>query len=72
MEKEEFKAKIETEEDYIRSPKFSNSLEKFLNRNSEGVENSVIARVLMLTEEEVEKIHQEAIQMLRDDMVEGE
>jgi hypothetical protein len=72
IDKAEILHKIATEEDYIRCPKLDNSLNKFTAKNSEGVENSVIARLLMMTEEEVEKVYKEAVQMLRDDMLEVE
>ena len=68
-DRSDLQRRVLEEEDYIRAPKFSNSLAKFLARNSDGVENATIARLLMITEEEVEKIHQEAIQMLREEMV---
>lgn len=67
-DKDEIKKRVIEDEDYIRSPKFSNSLAKFLNKNTEGVEDSVIARLLSMPEEEVEKIYQEAVQALREDM----
>jgi hypothetical protein len=69
MDRDELQKRVLEEEDYVRAPKFSNSLSKFLARNSDGVENATIARLLMITEEEVEKIHEEAIQLLREDMV---
>ena len=69
MEKNEIQQRIQEEEDYIRAPKFSNSLAKFCARNSEGVENSTIARLLMISEEEVERLYQEAVGFLREDMV---
>jgi hypothetical protein len=72
IDKTEIQHRIATEEDYIRCPKCGNSLSKFTLKNSEGVENSIIARLLMVTEEEVEKIYQEAVQMLRDDMCDPE
>jgi hypothetical protein len=68
-DKDELQQKVLTEEDYIRAPKFANSLAKFLTKNSDGVENATIARLLMIPEEEVEKLHQEAIEMLRNEMV---
>jgi len=40
-----------TEEDYIRCPKLGNSLERFIAKSSEGVEDPVIARLLMISEE---------------------
>lgn len=68
VEKSEMLKKIAEDEDYIRCPKFSNSLNKFTQKNSEGVENSTIARLLMMSEEEVEKAYQEAVQMIREAM----
>lgn len=69
IDKAEIQHRIATEEDYIRCPKFGNSLSKFTTKNSEGIENSTIARLLMMTEEDVERVYQEAVQMLRDDMI---
>jgi len=69
MDKNELQKRVAEEEDYVRCPKFSNSLSKFLARNSDGVENATIARLLMISEEEVEKLYQEAVDMLRQDMV---
>jgi hypothetical protein len=69
MDKSELIKRILQEEDYIRCPKFSNSLNKFLSRNFDGVENSTIARLLMMSEDEVEKIYEEAIAKLRKSMV---
>ncbi len=71
IDKTEIQNKIVTEEDYIRSPKFGNSINKFTQnpKHSEGIDNASIARLLMITEEEVEKIYQEAVQMLKEDMV---
>lgn len=72
MDKEEIQRRIKEEEDYIRCPKFSNSLTKFVSRNSEGVEDSIIARMLLIPEEEVLQIYAEAIEILRTEMVESE
>lgn len=70
--KEDLQKRVLEEEDYIRAPKFSNSLNKFLARNSDGVENATIARLLMIPEEQVEQLHGEAIEMLREEMVDDE
>lgn len=67
MERNEILKKILEEEDYIRCPKFSNSMNKFTEKN-ESSENPTIARLLMMSEEEVERVYQEAVQMLREDM----
>ena len=68
-DKEELQQKVLTEEDYVRAPKFSNSLAKFIARNSDGVENATIARLLMIPEEQVEEIYAEAVLKLREGMV---
>lgn len=59
------KARISSEEDFIYCPRLSNSLSKFLEIHSEGVENDKIAKVLMLSEEEVEQIFASALTKLR-------
>lgn len=69
MDRDDASKRIFEDEDYIRCPKFNNSLTKFLAKNSEGVENSVIARLLMVDEEKVEAIYNEAIEKLRKEMV---
>lgn len=71
-DKEELQQKVLTEEDYVRAPKFSNSLAKFVARNSDGVENATIARLLMIPEEQVEEIYAEAVLKLREGMVDDE
>lgn len=71
-DKTEIKKRVQEEEDYIRSPKFSNSLTKFLAKNDQGVDDAIIARVLSMTQEEVEEIYQQAITALREEMVESE
>lgn len=72
MEKNELQKRVVEEEDYVRAPKFSNSLAKFTARNSEGVENATIARLLLIPEDEVERLYQEAIATLREEMVDEE
>lgn len=68
MEKDDIQKRIREEEDYVRCPKCSNSLAKFLAKNADGVEDSIIARILMITEEEVKKIYAEAVEQLRKEM----
>jgi hypothetical protein len=68
MEKNEIQKRILEEEDYIRCPKCSNSISKFLSRNPEGAEDSIIARFLMVTEEKVKELYAEAVELLRKDM----
>jgi len=68
MDKNDIKNKILTEDDYIRSPKFSNSLNKFTAKNPEGVKEEAIAKLLLLTEREVHEIYEETIEILRSRM----
>lgn len=72
MDKTDIQRRILEEEDYIRCPKCGNSLNRFTTKSSEGIENATIARLLMMTEEEVERIYQEAVTILRKSMVEDE
>lgn len=69
MDKDEIAKRVKEEEDYIRCPKCNNSLSKFLAKNSEGVENNVIARLLMIPEEKIEEIYEDAVKKLRKEMV---
>ena len=73
MDKDDIRKKIQEDEayeDFIRCPKCGNSIKKLLAKYPDGVEDSAIARFLMLTEEEIERIHKEAAKMLREDMEE--
>jgi DNA-directed RNA polymerase subunit RPC12/RpoP len=70
MDKEEIQKRIKEEDDYIRCPKCSNSIGKFLMKNPEGAEDNVIARFLMTTEDKIKEIYAEAVKMLRNNMEE--
>jgi len=65
MDKDEIQKRVLEDVDYIRSPKNSNSITKFLAKNPEGVEDSVIARLLVTSEDRVKKIYEEAVKMLQ-------
>ena len=65
VDKEDLQKRVREEEDYIRSSKFSNSLTKFVAKNSDGVEDEIIARLLLMEESEVAKIYEEAVAKLR-------
>lgn len=70
MDKEELQRKVREEEDYIRCPKCSNSMTKFLSKNDKGVDDSVIARLLMVPEQKVKELYAEAVKLLKDNMEE--
>jgi len=67
----EIKNKIETDEDFINSPNHRNSLKVFVSKNPEGVSNDRIAKVLMISEEEVEEIYKTALNKIRKNMTTG-
>jgi hypothetical protein len=66
--KDDILRRIQTEEDYIRSKKFHNSLNKFISKNPDGSEDAAIARILMIAVEDVEKIYNEAVAKLRAEL----
>ena len=47
------KKKIEQEPDFIDSPRYDNSLSKFVLAKIEGVDDKTVAKLLHMTEEEV-------------------
>lgn len=60
------KEKILKEEDFINCPKYRNSIKHTINKFPDGIENHLIAKYLMISEEEVEENYQEAIKKLRE------
>lgn len=67
-DKTEIKKRIAQDTDYVRCPKCSNSLTKFLQRNPDGVEDNTVARLLMIPEDQVEQVYQEAVLKLRESL----
>ena len=72
VSKEDVKKRILEESDFIKSYKHGNSLNKFLARNTKDLDDSAIAKLLMVDKKEVEEIYQKAIDFLRKAMVESE
>jgi hypothetical protein len=62
------KQKIQTDEDFINYPKFSNSIKKLMSKYPDGVEDEVIAKALMIPVEEVEARFGEYISTARERM----
>ena len=71
LNKEDIRKKVETEEDFIYCPRLNNSLEKFLIAHPDGIDNAKIAKVLMMTEEEVEAAFQSALKKLKESLEKG-
>jgi hypothetical protein len=72
VDKDETKEKINTIEDFIHAPKHQNSLNKFLAKTENPLENGAVGRLLLLSEEEVETIYQESIETLKKEMLDEE
>lgn len=62
---EEKQRKIKEEEDYIDYPKFKNSIKKLIDKYPDGVDKEVIAKVLMMSEDEVAATYKSAIAKLQ-------
>ena len=68
MEKSEMEKKILEDEDFIHAPKFGNSLNKFLAKTENLLENGAVGRLLLITAEEVERLYQESVVELKKEM----
>lgn len=68
LTKEQIQQKIETEEDFIDSPRFGYSIEKIIDRYPDGVDYGTISKVLHLTPEEVEKTFLTALKKVQEKM----
>lgn len=58
-------SKIDEDPDYIDSPKYDFSLKKFLSSNPNGVSDKIIAKVLKLKTDDIDKLYACAIIKLR-------
>jgi len=72
VERSDMEKKIREEEDFIHAPKVGNSLQKFLAKDCDPLNNKAIGRLLLISEEEVEAIYQESIVQLREEMDQDE
>jgi len=64
-DKDSLRKRILEEEDFIYCPRLGNSLERLIDKNPSGVENERIEKVLLMSQEEVEKWYNSAIDKLR-------
>lgn len=62
------KEKILSDEDFIYCPRLGNSLVRLMEKNPEGIDKDRISKVLLLTEEEVVNIYDEAIRKLKQNL----
>ena len=64
--KDDIKELILKDEDFIYCPRLGNSLKKLIEKNPDGVDDERIAKVLLMTEEEVQGAFNRAIQKIRN------
>ena len=72
MEKDSILKRILEEEDFVHAPKYQNSLQKVLAKSDKILENGAIGRLLLIPEEEVERLYQESIEAFKQDMLDEE
>jgi predicted RNase H-like nuclease len=68
INKEDLKKRVLEEEDFIKCPRFFNSLQKYLAKASEEVDNRTIAKLLLIKEEEVKQLYDEAVKLIKEDI----
>lgn len=57
--------RLDTDPDFIIASRYNNSLSEFLKQNPSGTSDANIARMLKITQEEVDVIYLRAIMKLR-------
>jgi len=72
VEKDSILKRILEEEDFVHAPKYQNSLQKVLAKSDKILENGAIGRLLLIPEEEVERLYQESIEAFKQDMLDEE
>lgn len=72
VEKDNILKRILEEEDFVHAPKYQNSLQKVLAKTDKILENGAISRLLLIPEEEVERLYQESIEAFQDEMLDEE
>ena len=65
MIKKEDLIKISRDKDYIRSQKHGDSLQTFLDHYPDGAPDSIICKVLCITQKELDDIYASAIKKLQ-------
>jgi hypothetical protein len=68
VEDNKIQNRINNEEDFVHCPKMNNSIIKIVDKYPDGVEDSYIAKVLLMTEQEVVKIYEAIILKIRQSL----
>lgn len=64
--------RLDTEEEFVLSPKHENGLTRFLDEQVGSVPDSKIAKLLRLTVEEVQSRYEKAMKLMRSVLSSGE
>lgn len=64
--KDSLRKRIKEEEDFIYCPRLGNSMKQLLQNNPEGIDNERMSKVLLMTEEEIEKEYNLALKKLKE------
>jgi hypothetical protein len=65
---EQIKQKITEEEDFIHCPRLGNSLKNLLDKHPDGVDEERIAKVLLMSKEEISKTFEKSLKKIRNYM----
>ncbi len=65
MTKDELRVQILENPDFINAPRFENSIKRAISNKPDGFTDKQIAQMLMVDEEEVEKLYQSAIMKIK-------
>lgn len=69
MSKDSMQQKIQEDPDFINYPKYQNSLSEFLRQKPNGTDDmSLIAKTLMISQEEAEELYNSALEKIRDNL----
>ena len=66
------KKRILEEEDFIYCPRLGNSLSKLVQKNPDGVEDERIEKVLLMSQKDIKKWYNSALEKLRNALNIGE
>lgn len=71
MENNHLSKKVHEDEDYIKHSKSHDSLKRFLTQYPDGVDDLMISRLLLMTEDQVKELYDQAVQLLREELDEA-
>lgn len=64
----EVNKRILEDEDYIKHSKSYDSLKRFMAQYPDGVDDLMISRILLMTEDQVKEYYEQAVQLLKEEL----